>query len=186
MGNGYGMSKNRKSPSSRCRSFLPVLAMRGAGSTASIARSSYSSWRGRTGPLLLWSYQLPPVLAISNTMNRPPFETYWICNGETYHNIDDVVELVAQGHVAREVTAMEQAEAWELRRAQERWHAEALKRHAEYVQDQKFRESPEGKAAAARREALAHGVGIVTVIQPHDAALSELDQYGPAATNKLR
>lgn len=120
-------------------------------------------------------------------MTRPVFETFWLVNGEQYFDVAEVGRLVIEKNVvAVEVTAEVQLEQWERQQAQEARHAAALERHAQAAQEAAFRESPEGRAAAARQAVSSSGGGIVTVIQPQDAALSELDAFGPDATNVFK
>ena len=120
-------------------------------------------------------------------MSTPVFETFWKVGNREICNPEEVARLVIEeGAIAVEVSAAQQADDYKLRQFLERWHREALKRHAEYVQDQQYRDSPEGRAAVARREAAENSGGIVTLSGPQDAATFELDQFSAQRTNRLK
>ena len=120
------------------------------------------------------------------TMTKPNFETHWLINGEQHFNIDEVSELVDAGHIAVEVPAVKQAEAWELAKAQERWHAAAIERHAKFTAEAAHRASPEGRAETARREAALHSGSRVTVAGPKNDEFAELDYFGVEQTNVFK
>lgn len=119
-------------------------------------------------------------------MSTPIFETHWLIGDEQIYDYREVERRVLAGDSAREVPAESQRKAYELQQTQERWHRESIERYDRLVQEQAFRKSPEGRAAAARRDAAEHG-SRVTVCGSHDATpFDELDQYGPDATNLLK
>lgn len=122
------------------------------------------------------------------TMSAPIFETFWrLSDGRELNDLRAVSKaIVEDGLTAVEVSAESQAKAWELQQAQQVWHGQALDRYNRLAQEQAFRKSPEGRAAAARRDAAEHG-SRVTVCGSHDATpFDELDQYGPDATNVFK
>ena len=120
--------------------------------------------------------------------NRPIFETFWrLSDGRELNDLRAVSKAVVEdGLTAVEVSAEQQADAWELQQTQQAWHRESIDRYNRLVQEQAFRKSPEGRAAAARRDAAEHG-SRVTVCGSHDATPFDLlDEYGPDATNLLK
>lgn len=154
------------------------------GSIASTRENDYSSGSGAgASPIIIDSSRVRPCCQL-NDMTRPVFETFWRVNGQEIYDPDEVARLVVEeGHIAVESTAQQQLNAWNLRQAQERWHRQAIDRHAKHVAEQAHRDSPEGKRQAAVQYAAQRPGGIVT---SGTDGCPELDAFGVSATNKLR
>lgn len=119
-------------------------------------------------------------------MSKPEFKTYWTIGEQRVDDIAEVEKRVLAGRVAVETSAEKQAKDYEMRLLQERWHRESLDRYHKYAAEAAHRDSPEGRAETARREAAQHGGSRVTVAGPKNDAFAELDQYGPDKTDVFK
>ena len=119
-------------------------------------------------------------------MSKPTFTTYWTIDEQRYSDFAEVSRLVFAGAVAAETSIEAQHAAWEHQQLLEAWHRRALDRHAKYTAEAAHRDSPEGRAETARREAALHGGSRVTLAGSNHPAFDELDQYGPDATDVFK
>lgn len=117
-------------------------------------------------------------------MAEPKFSTYWVVNGQRYDDFAEVKRLVLAQNIAYEVSATQQHVEWQRQQIRERLHRQSIDRYAKASAEQAFRASPEGLRAEVIRNAAQHPGGIVS--RPENPGISELDSFGPDATNVFK
>ena len=117
------------------------------------------------------------------TTETPQFATYWIIGGQKITDFSEVEKLVEEGKLAAEIPAEMQLAQWKRQQQIEKLQAERAEELREAAEERAYRESPEGRRAAAIRFAQENPGGVVTVAGGGNTFFDELDQYGPAKTD---